>query len=491
MIFKKQLNLFVSKIIKLKYKEFEIEAEKVTVTPTLVENQESRMAVSATIEESITSQTPALAETIIEKITFTSLVDSWISKDKLKMQQVYEELQKNEANENEKIRYEAIYYSMLYQMGEAITEKFSFIEVKSKDTSIYSNVLLIIARAYENTEEYGKAKEYFQKVTAHSTNNEWTRNGVIGISDCLFMLGNKSEALNYLIKEVDKCINNENKFDYLKQLAELSKKNNNQLLQRLALEKALEIKPNDTGILFSLGYTYAEEDNDLLSLLHYKTLLKLDPNHQSALNNLGVTYKRLGFNIKSIEKYKESSQSGNTLATSNLAYQFLNNGFLDEAKHILEEALKKENIHSNVYSALRELKEKQEEEKEKEIEKLEEARFLRGFYRSSADARFDSNREIHFQAGNWKFSDGAIVVIEVNEGTINISWDTIYSSYKYSGNIINRFLELSYFASGINVVKTERKLEEKGKAFAYINNELNQISINNLKDKRIIQLIRF
>lgn len=116
----------------------------------------------------------------------------------------------------------------------------------------------------------------------------------------------------------------------------------------------------------------------------------------------------------------------------------------------------------------------------KETEKLEEARILRNLQRNLADARFDSsNKKIKIPNGNWSFKDGKTSVIETNNESINISWDLSIASYRYSGRIINRFFDLSYFASDIITIKSERKLEKKGMAYGYISNDCSQIFIYN------------
>ena len=141
-----------------------------------------------------------------------------------------------------------------------------------------------------------------------------------------------------LISALNSTKNIKEKFENLKKLAELYREDNNIDSQISALEKALEIKPNDQGTLFDLAYAYSQNKQDNLAILHYKSLVNIDPTHQNAFNNLGVAYGKLNFRFSQIKSFNQAFELDNTLAASNLAQQYIAAGFEKEARSILEEA---------------------------------------------------------------------------------------------------------------------------------------------------------
>lgn len=145
-------------------------------------------------------------------------------------------------------------------------------------------------------------------------------------------------------------------------------------------EKALEILPADYSLRFSLAYSYEEVGNTASSLAHYKFLCEHNPDG-SNFNNIGVAYSRLDMKGKAIESYTIASEEyGESLAMSNIAYGYIDQGFLNAASDILKIARTKEPYHKNVDSALtriNEVKEEEEESLKKTLKKVEpEKKFL-------------------------------------------------------------------------------------------------------------------
>src|SRR6185369_1067483 len=114
------------------------------------------------------------------------------------------------------------------------------------------------------------------------------------------------------------------------------------------LEKALEIKPENTSLRFDAAYAQSHTDLSQLALANYDTLIRQEPDNSMAINNLGVEVDRLNMPIRSASYFKDSAEKNNTLAMANLGYRYLNRGFAKEAEEILRNAQKLENVYPNV-----------------------------------------------------------------------------------------------------------------------------------------------
>ena len=117
-----------------------------------------------------------------------------------------------------------------------------------------------------------------------------------------------------------------------------------------AMERMVWLRPDDDDTRFSLAYAHSEANNDDMALHHYLAVPRARrKNH--IWNNLGVVYQNFSAPARAIEAFEKSAEEGNTLAMSNLAYRYLNVGFLKEAREQLNKALKEEDPHKNVNQA--------------------------------------------------------------------------------------------------------------------------------------------
>ena len=120
---------------------------------------------------------------------------------------------------------------------------------------------------------------------------------------------------------------------------------------------------------FRLGYDYQNDDLHELSIFHYKALLDFEsPDADTALNNLAVAYSSMDTPINEVRYFTESANLGNSLAAGNLAYKYLNAGFVEEARKILEKASQIANHDSSVDQAWIDLRRKVESEETRDQE---------------------------------------------------------------------------------------------------------------------------
>lgn len=117
-----------------------------------------------------------------------------------------------------------------------------------------------------------------------------------------------------------------------------------------AMERIIWLRPDDDDVRFSLAYAHSEAKNNDMALFHY---LAIPSSRRGAhtWNNLGVSYQNFSVPTRSIVAFEKAAAEGNTLAMSNLAYRYMNNGFTREARERLNDAFTKEDPHKNVNEA--------------------------------------------------------------------------------------------------------------------------------------------
>jgi tetratricopeptide (TPR) repeat protein len=146
-------------------------------------------------------------------------------------------------------------------------------------------------------------------------------------------------------------------------------------------ERCLELAPDRTEPRFALAFRYGELHMDAEALFHYRQYLlaKEDP---AAWNNLGVVATALKLPVTAVDGYLRADDEGNTLATSNLAFEKLEAGFVDEAIELCNRGLKTEDPNSRLLDALAKCKRAREEESEKESAVLDATKMRREVLRA-------------------------------------------------------------------------------------------------------------
>jgi tetratricopeptide (TPR) repeat protein len=116
-----------------------------------------------------------------------------------------------------------------------------------------------------------------------------------------------------------------------------------------AYELALQSEPGDTETRFALAYAYSEADQNAMAFHHYyNELLTRQPLNTTARNNAGVSARELKLPMMATRLQRQASESGNTLASSNLAFELIRIGFIDEARQVLQGAKANANPHARI-----------------------------------------------------------------------------------------------------------------------------------------------
>ena len=144
-------------------------------------------------------------------------------------------------------------------------------------------------------------------------------------------------------------------------------------LQASAMERRASIRPDDIDNRFNLAFKYSELKYNDISLHHYLQI-PVGKRNSITWNNLGVAYQNFSAPSKSVEAYRRSAESGETLAMSNIAYKFMGAGFLNEAKSQIQEALKHSDHHRNIGEAMSRVKDIPDEESKSVDEVIDKAK---------------------------------------------------------------------------------------------------------------------
>jgi Flp pilus assembly protein TadD len=364
-------------------------------------------------------------------------------------EEAYKKLQETEAADEDRLANEAYYYYLRYELGDvsAITKLQDM--TKAEKAAPYANNA--IAFCYDVSGDYGKAGNYFEQAAQGYAKKDTAKGEerkircIIRAADCLHKAELKQAAYSKIMRAIAETTDQLSLSDLYAGLASLYEKAGETDLHALALEKAIEFKPNDINLRFSAGFSYAKEKSThAISLLHYKTLLQFDDKHTSALNNIGVQYDRLQMTMKSVPFYKKAANLNETLAAANLANSYINAGFAEEANRLLDNAKQQPNIDPKVGEEIAHLAKKVEEENEAEEAQVKSAREQQRFLLSFGEAYFTSTTPHRDFEGGWTSPNGIQVTISVDENSIQADWVEDSLEERFTGKISNRAAKIKY-----------------------------------------------
>jgi hypothetical protein len=309
-----------------------------------------------------------------------------IADNKEKQNEIFSKYLETEDGKDEynKIKWEAdrLYFLQYYKKEDSM-EKIIKI-YKEHPTHSYVNSTLAIL--YENLEEFGKAATSFKTAAINSmTHSEkfdnlcnaaksWAQNGNIGE-----MISSLNEA-----KDLREMVN-DGESKILKMMGQIYNILNDNENCLAFMEGFIDQKPYDHNTRFSLAYKYSQVGEHDISLYHYKILIE-QRQEKSDWNNIGWARENLKLPGKAIASYRESEKLGETLAMSNLAYNFIDSGFFDEAKQLCTKAKENTEYNERIDSALAKISELKTEEDKKEKDFIKNTKRIRLFYIEYAHA---------------------------------------------------------------------------------------------------------
>lgn len=240
-----------------------------------------------------------------------------------------------------------------------------------------------LAHAYSRYEDNAAAVVLFEKNIQLSTDNKQKIISIQDAAESYFKLGQVEKA-KQLISLLNKY-SDDNEFEVLEAKLSYSQQSKNDEQEIAFLERILEIEPTNDDYRFKLAYKYSALKRTKFSLYHY---LKIARQSRSSMswNNLGVAYAELSMPIRAVDSYKESEVLGETLAMNNLAWKYLEAGFMEEAKNIVRKGLDVKDHHQNLDKTMGEINDRVENENQKTEDILVEVQLSVDFYKGYGKA---------------------------------------------------------------------------------------------------------
>jgi len=374
-----------------------------------------------------------------------------------------------------------LYYEFSTQKKDVINEIKALLKKYPQNPTLH----YILGNIYENLEQYDTASQYFYKSSEYS---KTLKSKLDNLSSSIIaqVKGENLDYGEYLDRMLELDSQKQHIDTYHHTLYRIAQITNNDLLFLLSLEAILTDLPLNNSLRFNLAYRYSEINQHEMSYSHYDFLCKQDQENEAYLNNLGVEYSRLNLPGKAIVCYKKAEQLGNTLATSNLAFQYINSGFFEDASELCNNALRIKNYHGNILSALSTINNYQTKEndgEEKIISTIKDKKTtLRYLFHGLA------KKTILELSNHYKHPDCELET--------SINRNSVKFCGKYKKKNILASLSFIYSATPTSETMEEYKVEIQGKIFnhliegTYINANINSKEEDLDKNKtEIIMLV--
>jgi tetratricopeptide (TPR) repeat protein len=328
----------------------------------------------------------------------TALFNATVEGDRDKVEEIFQQLLEKAETEYDKILLHArsLYWGQFFLKEDNLD---LLIEMQRANPK-HESVNYYLGKIYERFEEYGKAADCSIQAAENAQDDRDKLFNYVGAAYLLAKNGEhlradqlleKSIALKDNVEDAEWILLNE-----MARIALLNKEDDNYLA---FLEGYLDEKPNDHGKRFSLAYKYSELGNKGSAIYHYKILTEQNPD-DAVWNNMGAAQSDMKLLTKSIQAYRESEKLGSTLAMGNMAFRFINAGFIEEADKLCALAVKKPDFDAQVASAITKIKEVRTEEDHKLNEIIENIKPRRNFYVRYAHAC--TKRPLPEISGTWR-----------------------------------------------------------------------------------------
>ena len=143
-----------------------------------------------------------------------------------------------------------------------------------------------------------------------------------------------------------------------------------------------------------------------------------------------------------VQVYRKAADEGETLASANLAYLYMDNGFEEEARNVLDAAGKREFRNERVGRADADLSARTQAEAEKWSDFLQVGTKQKAFLQSFAEAYFvRAKGEFH---GTWLTGQGRCELAEHTDGQISAEWGPEAGRLRLEGHLRNRGAVISW-----------------------------------------------
>ncbi|GAA0535512.1 tetratricopeptide (TPR) repeat protein [Rhizomicrobium palustre] len=248
------------------------------------------------------------------------------------------------------------------------------------------SILVLLARAYSHYDQFAEAASVFVQA-AELPLGAGKSSLYRGFAAVEYAKAKKPSDVILQINMVKPAVAGDvaGELKLLSALREIAEAQKSDGLLIAAMERIVDIAPDDFEIRFKLAFKHSEMGNEELALYHYNKI-PWESREAHVWNNLGVALDNLKMPVKAVNAYRAAEDRGETLAMSNLGQKFLRAGFSNEAKVIFEKGRTFENYHKNIDAGLAQLKDVPEEENKTLTETMDKLRPKAEFYKALGEA---------------------------------------------------------------------------------------------------------
>lgn len=477
-VFRNEISGFLKRLKQFKTKGFEVNTENEKKEQE--ESPRNEGLAKEEKEEKIPEAQKVEEPKTLNEWRMEMVFSTFYQKNQARADEAFQKMQELNTDPLSKKKDEILYLKFSHTAGK--TDAIQRIRSFLTDAEVEHEANMALGFCYANSEDFENSTKFYMQALDKARDEEEKTSAASQLSSSLYRDNKKENAIKVLGDILTIATDDANKVKLYEGLADIYEKENDHENRAFVLDKAVELKPNDTGLIFKVGYSYAESEYDELSLLHYKNARDINPEDEAVQNNLGVQYDDLKMPVKSILSYKKAEKLGNTLASANLAYRLMNDGFTEEAKTILDTAATKEGAHPNVNSALSDLSKRIENEEETEKGKIKFALNLRKFFLGFTGAKYIKNNKLNDVSGEWKTDDKdrSIFQLSVSDRQLTGKWkEKLISDYEYDfkfeGEIVNNSSVLIVYEKEYIFSKSAYEYKKKSKGFLFCSTDGNTV----------------
>lgn len=385
---------------------------------------------------------------------FSKVHEAFDKKDIDGAHRLFQEHQNRVSDKNKKYENEAFFLYFLFKNGGDRTalEKAEKLYKNHENDDQLNSASVALSFIYDDIKDHEKEKDLWRECIKTTQDPSLSIKFKVNLARALEKSGNPEEGLELLLTELKGTHKNHETSEIYRTIAELSKSTNDSYGRALALEKSVEYDHGNPDKLFDAAYAQSDEDLNKISIENYLTLLNLDPNHPTALNNLGVCAGKENLKGIQIKYFKEAASKNSTLAMANLANLYIEGGFFDDAKEILEKAIKLEDPHENVGHSLYTLKTTSAKTDDDWKKIVRQAKDFQRTIRLYSEAYFDNSINPTSWESYWKTENSEKIESTTHDQMFTAKWETLdntsenETTIKHSiyGKITNRSARLTY-----------------------------------------------
>ena len=357
-----------------------------------------------------------------------------------------------EKNPSEKIQNEVLFLHLLckFQRNTDAVQELEQLRHNEAYSEQLPYIYMTLGEFYESINQYESASQYFKDWEETATTQQAKANAVVARSRTIAFSDTPEASLHFLQGHISRYAEKECLAQIFHQIAEIYRHIGNEFMRCVALEKVVQYRPTDSAVRFEAAYAQSSSKFPHLSLNNYEIELTMNPTNALARNNYAVQLANFGMLSKSVKQYEKAREDGNSLATANLAYLYIEKGLLADADRLLREAQAKPDYHENVDRALTDLHKMVDTETEKLTTIKNGTSTYQKFVRQYADAYLNPSQEVHRFAGTWRSEHTGDMIIEQDGDTFHAEWGMSSAKHKIQGVQYNNSGELRLYTAAPN-----------------------------------------